>query len=333
MTSDDYDDGFMAGLAGAHAELLDDGFMAGLAGAHAELLTDLQRTMDQVHRSWFTELGEVVSSIQLASMARLTLTDVSYELAITKPLFEGIDFNLLGNHLDVQMSLMPEVQHSISAFWASYSDLAASFQGLDDIFQLPAFVLPGATRELSTTSQALDMLYPMEHRTDTEAIEVETYSLVEEEFGDSDLIVLLERLDSQFVTMYRGAVASLDGDNPDRFRHVLTSLRELWNHLLRKLAPKEDVKKWIKRHGIQDYLYDGKPTQHAKIRYALRDLEDEPLRDFVEADTRAMVKLYALYGRLHELDIGVTDEQLRAITIKTESYLSYILKVREWSLE
>ena len=83
----------------------------------------------------------------------------------------------------------------------------------------------------------------------------------------------------------------------------------------------------------QGYLHDGKPTQHAKIRYALRDLEDEPLRDFVEADTRAMVKLYALYGRLHELDIGVTDEQLRAITIKTESYLSYILKVREWSLE
>ena len=45
--------------------------------------------------------------------------------------------------------------------------------------------------------------------------------------------------------------------------------------------------------------------------------------DFIEADTRAMVKLYTLYGRLHALDTGVTDNQLRAITFRTKSYLSY----------
>ena len=63
----------------------------------------------------------------------------------------------------------------------------------------------------------------------------------------------------------------------------------------------------------------------------LRDLGDEPLRDFVEADAKAIVKLYTLYGRLHGLDTGVTDEQLRAISFRTESYLSYLLRVREWS--
>lgn len=297
------------------------------------IMTDLQKTMDQVHRSWFTELGDVVSSIQLASMARLTLTDVSYQLAVTKPLFEEIDFDLLGNHLDVQMSLMSEVQHSISAFWASFGNLAASFQGLDDIVKLPAFVLPGATRELSTTSQALDMLYPLEHRTDTEVVELEPYPLVEAETGDHDLIALLERVDPQFVTMYRGAVGALDGDNPDRSRHVLTSFRELWNHLLRKLAPKEEVTEWIEENRTQGYLHDGRPTRHAKIRYVLKDIGDESLRDFVEADAKAMVQLYSLYGRLHEMDIGVTDEQLHAITIRTESYLSYLLRVQEWSKE
>ena len=65
----------------------------------------------------------------------------------------------------------------------------------------------------------------------------------------------------------------------------------------------------------------------------LRDLEDESLRDFVVADERAMLQLYALYDRLHGLDTEVTDKQLHAITIRTESYLSYILMVREWSIE
>ena len=90
---------------------------------------------------------------------------------------------------------------------------------------------------------------------------------------------------------------------------------------------------WIKQHGIQEYLHDGQPTRHAKIRYALKDLEDDPFGDFLEADTKAMVKLYTLYGRLHELATGVSDEQLRAITFRTESHLGYILRVREWSIE
>ena len=314
-----------------HADLL--GAVQDLNKLSSGIMTDLQRTVDQVHRSWFTELGDVTSSIQLATMARPTLTDVSYQIAITKPLFEEIDFDLLGKHLDVQMSLMSEVQHSISAFWASYGGLAESFRGLDDIVQLPAFVLPGATRELSTTSHALDVLYPMEERTEKEATGLEPYPSVEEEIEDSVLISLLERVDPQFVTMYRGALAALESNNPDRSRHVLTSLRELWNHLLRKLAPEEEVREWIEEHNNPDHLHNGKPTRYAKMRYALKDLGDEPLREFVEADSRAMVKLYTLYGRLHGLDTGVTDEQLRIITVRTESYLSYILRVREWSIE
>ena len=263
----------------------------------------------------------------------MALSDISYDLSVSERLLTSFDYDFLGRHLDIQLSTMSEVQRSMSDLWASLDGLASSMPSLEDIVQLPSFVLPGATYELTTTSHALDVLYPMEHRADTEVIELEPYPLEEEETGATDLIVLLERVDSQFVTMYRGAVEALQSDNPDRSRHVLTSLRELWNHLLRKLAPKEDVMEWIKEYGSQGYLHDGQPTRHAKIRYALRDLEDEPLGDFLEADTKAMVKLYTLYGRLHGLDTGVSDEQLRAITFRTESYLGYILRVREWSIE
>ena len=295
--------------------------------------TLLPNVVEQAHVSWLSDIHRAsIPSIELDGVVRMALSDISYDLSVTERLLTSFDYDFLGRHLDIQLSTMSEVQRSMSDLRASFDGLASSMPSLEDIVQLPSFVLPGAAHELTTTSHALDVLYPMEHRADTEVIELETYPQGEEGIEDSDLIVLLERVDYHFATMYRGAVASLDSDNPERSRHVLTTFRELWSHLLRRLAPKEEATEWIERNGIQGYLQDGRPTRHAKIRYVLRNLGD-PLGDFIEADTRAMVKLYTLYGRLHALDTGVTDNQLRAITFSTKSYLSYILRAREWSME
>ena len=315
----------------------------------ATRLTELSRATQQVHNlslgtsllpniaelahvSWLSDIHRAsIPSIELVGVAKM-VTDISCGLSVTERLFANFDYDFLGRHLDIQPSTMSDVQRSMSDLWASFDGLASSMPSLEDIVQLPSFVLPGATHELSIASHALDVVFPLDYRTDTEIVEPEPYPLVEEGIEDSDLIVLLERVDIQFVTMYRGAVASLDSDNPDRSRHVLTSFRELWSHLLRRLAPKEEVTAWVERNGIQGYLQDGQPTRHAKIRYVLRNLGN-PLGDFVEADTRAMVKLYTLYDRLHALDTGVTDNQLRVVTFRTKSYLGYLLRVWEWSME
>ena len=294
----------------------------------------LKDSIDQVHRSWSTEWQDVIRPFdQIEAIAKKVLSDVAYSTSVVKPIWDGVDFDVIGQQLRIQQSIMSEIQRSTSAFMTSYRMLSESFRSIDDLIELPSFVLPGATREIAMTGHTLDVLYIEGDETQEEAAELRPYSVVEEELEDSDLIGMLEQVGLRFVTTYRGAVAALHSDNPDRSRHVLTSFRELWNHLLRKLAPKEEVTEWIEENRIQGYLHDGQPTRHAKIRYVLKDIGDESLRDFVEADAKAMVELYALYGRLHGLDTGVTDEQLRAITSRTESYLSYILRVREWSIE
>ena len=322
----------LANHTAGHTDLLRSA--VGLHELSLNISADLKKSIDQVHHSWFSEWRDAIRPFgQIENMAKIVLSDVSYSAAVVKPIWDGIDFDVIGEQLSIQQAIMSEIQRTMSEFMTYYCLFGESFQGIDDLIELPSFVLPGATREIATTGQALDVLYTVEDETQEEAVELEPYPMVEEEIGDSDLIALLERVGPQFVSMYRGAVAALDGDNPDRSRHVLTSFRELWNHLLRKLAPKEEVAEWIEGNRVQGYLHDGQPTRHAKLRYVLRNLGDESLRDFVEADARAMVKLYTLYGRLHGLDTGVSDEQLRAITIRTASYLSYILRVREWSIE
>ena len=290
--------------------------------------------LEQAHVSWLSDLHRAsIPTIQLEGVVRMALSDISYDLSVTERFFSTFDYDFLGIHHTVQMSTMAEVQRSMSDLWATYAGLATSMPSIEDIVQLPSFVLPGATRELTTTSHALDVLCPVEGRSERESIEIEPCPLLAEEDADSNLLALLGRVDPHLAKMYRGAVISLGGSNPDRSRHVLTSLRELWNHLFRKLAPNKEVKQWIDNHRIQGVLKDEQPTRLARIRYVLRDLEDGSLRNFVVADEKAMVQLYALYDRLHGLDTGVTDKELNAITVRTESYLSYILMMREWLIE
>ncbi|NLO32682.1 MAG: hypothetical protein GX117_04900 [Candidatus Hydrogenedentes bacterium] len=58
-----------------------------------------------------------------------------------------------------------------------------------------------------------------------------------------------------------------------------------------------------------------------------RELNNDPLTDFLMHDTRALVKLIELFNGVHELEAALTDEQLRAILLKTDSWLMYILQI------
>jgi len=94
------------------------------------------------------------------------------------------------------------------------------------------------------------------------------------------------------------------------------------------LAPDEFVAAWIP--GItnqKDLLHEGKPTRRARVLYVCRELNNDPLTDFLLHDTRALVKLIELFNRVHELETELTDEQLRAIVLKTDSWLMYILQI------
>ena len=62
----------------------------------------------------------------------------------------------------------------------------------------------------------------------------------------------------------------------------------------------------------------GRPGR-ARILYICREIDNEPLSEFLTHDTKAFVKLIKLFNRVHELKPGLTDEQLKAIFHKTES--------------
>lgn len=77
----------------------------------------------------------------------------------------------------------------------------------------------------------------------------------------------------------------------------------------------------------KDLLHEGKPTRRARVLYVCRELNNAPLSDFLMHDTRALVKMIELFNRVHELETALTDEQLRAILLRTNSWLMYILQI------
>ncbi len=283
--------------------------------------------LSSVHHSWLSKLSHLSkSSVQFESIAKLALSDISYNLTVIEPRMSKINFADLGRQLDIQQPVMSAIEHSMSNFMASHRLLVESIQDIDDLVKLPSFVLPGASRELASTGHCLDVLYPPANQTQTSDEEIEAYPTIEGGLEGSDLVDLLKRVDPDLSIMFMGAVSALNGHNQDRSRHVLVSLRELRNQLLRRLAPKEELAQWIIGQANQSYIYEGKPTRRAKIMYALREVDNEPLRGFIEADVDAAIKLFKLYDRLHEKKVGVTDDQLRAIFIRSRSLWEYLLK-------
>ena len=269
----------------------------------------------QVHSSWLKELQRAaISTDHLEDVVKLTLSDVSYDLSVIAQSMPKVDpVGLSSGEVQAVVAAASEAQRSIPTLCATYVTLADSFQDIQDLVRVPSFVLPGATRELTTASYALKALYPLEDEAEEEGLRL---AAVKEESEGSDLIRLLEKVGPEFVALYTGAEEALVDRNPDRTRHVLASLRTLWDNLLWKLAPDKDVGDWISERGDEGYLHNGKPTRRARIHYILRDQIDTPLRRFVETDTKAWLELYALCHRLHKLEIGVTDGQLHLVFLR-----------------
>jgi hypothetical protein len=297
----------------------------------ASATSRIAESLSAAHQSWLDTIRPVQHDFshisQLQASAKLALCDTSLRLAATERLMAGIDFEAIRGRFQIEMPVIAGLESSIAHVAASYGGLAESLREISDITRLPAFVLPGATREIYTTSFALETLRPWGDRDEDEA-ETEIQLVAEAELETSGCIALLQQVDPGLARPYIGARDALYGNNADRARHILSSLRELWNHLLRRLAPDDLVAAWIPGVSNQkDLLHEGKPTRRARVLYVCRELNNDPLTDFLMHDTRALVKMIELFNRVHELETALTDEQLRAILLRTDSWLLYILQI------
>ena len=297
--------------------------MISQAAGSVRFLEDTRR----VHRTWLETARTMQNTVGwLNAAAAKTLVDVVYRLTVAERFFGRIDLEILEQSLALPKQGLSGLSESINAAASTYAKLAGSVETVEDIAGLPEFVLPAATREILTTGYALDTVVVTEEpQEETDTSLAELIGEVEEETSGWES--LLQAVDPDLVMPYKGAHQALSGSNPDKARHVLVSLRELWDHLLRRLAPDHKVLTWVPHK--TDLVHNGRPTRKARVLYICRSIAHGPLSDFTVEDTKAFVKLLNFFNRVHELRGKLTDQELRALVIRSDSWLMYVLRLWE----
>jgi len=295
-------------------------------GARTPLIDPVLMDLSRTHQTWLTQISPAQDAIaQLQATARLALGDLGLRTAVIEGLYSRLDLELISRELAVSRPVLQNLSDAMADLTQGYGDLSASIQSLPDVTRLPAFALPGATREVFVAGYALDTVV-MRGRGDRERDASEAQWVAEVEQETSGCLALLQSIDPALGIPYVGAREALQSTSVDRARHALSSLRELWDHLLRHIAPDDQVLTWVP-NDRQDLLHKGRPTRAARVLYVCRSLNHGPLSELIVQDTRTLVGFMELLNHVHELESSFTDEQLQAVLVRSDSWLMYILQI------
>lgn len=227
-------------------------------------------------------------------------------LAKTSPSFLADSDRLLSSNL----------LEGISSLTTSYQNAIESIPDL--LSPQSAFIARYAPAEYLSGVEVLEKICT---ESDEEA-EIEELPSVDEE---------LTSFDEQLLDMLNGARSSLKSDNPDKARHVTTSVRELFTHVLHRLAPDKTVRQWTED---SSHYHNGRPTRRTRLLYICRQFSDDPMKKFVEADVSAALALIdALNAGTHGVASKLTEFHLQAIICRMESLILYLLRVSQESFE
>lgn len=214
------------------------------------------------------------------------------------------------------------------AISTNLGNLTRSYQSLINV---------AATRESLASRLPLITTYaPVEYYREVEV--VETITVDEESDVDAEPIDnaiadtlpsvdgLLADFDDRLIALLNGARQSLRDDNPDRARHVTTSVRELFTQVLHALAPDDDIRGWT---SSDDHFHNNRPTRRARLLYICRHIDCDPLSRFVQDDVRAALSFVdSLHSGTHVVESRLSEVQLASIVSRMESLLVFLLQIR-----
>lgn len=279
--------------------------------------------MERIHKSWTA--SHLASQNMLADIqktAKLTLGTASYLTAIAERVRTQVDFTKFAAALRIETDVARLLGTSITSAESSFSQLAKSLSGLAELTRVPSIVMPSASREILVSEYTILELSPS-----TEPAEQDNYAdvIADVQEDTSEVCILIKKVNPKLADAYQGSKDALRNKNADYARHVLSSLREMWNNLMWTLAPDEQIMPWI--GDCSDYLHEGKPTRRARIGYICREFSHEPLSEFMSHDTKAFIEMISFFNRVHQLDNGLTDQQLNALILRSDSWLMFILQI------
>lgn len=161
----------------------------------------------------------------------------------------------------------------------------------------------------------------------TNALENDTLSIDgvnDETLGRTNITNELSLISTDLDSRWKGALFSLNPNNPDASRHFCTSAREIFVQILDAYAPDEDV---LTRFPECEKTDKGQPTRRAKIKHILVNagIVSKAAVDFVDEDVKNVLQLFRVFNDGTHGSSGRYElSKLVAIKERVESGITYL---------
>lgn len=311
----------MAFLANAHSHLasfvLKDAELERLARSTVALAPQWQEAAMAYQR-----LGENIAvAAEQAFKSHYASVATSSFLAQQRLL--QVPWDSIGSITPINPSAFMGIRDNFTTLAERYQSLVLSYGEQENLIaSFPPIVSGGPPLEILTSAKVLDSLSRHIDKEEDEERICQAESSYEDEI-ECDTNQLLEAFNPKLRAAWLGAKEASRSENPDRGRHVSVSLREVVTHTLHGLAPDQEVRSWTKE---PCHFHEGRPTREARVLFICRGINHGPFSGFMRADVRANIEFIELFQRgTHSLAASFTDDQLRALIVRTDSLLRFLL--------
>jgi len=248
---------------------------------------------------------------------------------LSEKLAVRMDYDQLGMKLGISTMLSKELMISYDNLVSSYCDYFDEISNMTDgLLSTNPLITLQSSRELFNETNALSIITPAVNVDEDDDKELhETINRVNLDFSDSidDLLLTLSK---DFALRYRGAKEALLSSNPDKVRHVCTSLRELFIEYLNLIAPDREVRDWVTNPDL--FTADNQVTRKAKLLYLCKDLDSGYFKEFIEKDIDSILMLYhMLNSGTHGAIRKYTTTELRTFLIRIEGAIQILYELKK----
>lgn len=259
-----------------------------------------------------------LSSIVInSSIAKATELSVFAEKSLSH-----FDYKSIGSLIGISEESRANLNASFTIFSIGYSGLLNTFNiNPKSYFDLNSSFVKSVPIEYFTGANLLEII------SREEEVSVEEEILKNEIQYENEVFLskFLPKIDSGLYDMWKGAIEAYHSDNSDKVRHFATSIREIFTHLMGKMAPDEEIKQWSQSE--QDF-HDGRPTRKSRLNFMCRNISNDSFKDFVNKDVAATLAFINLFQKgTHQIKPNFSQKQLTAIKSKSESTIKFMLEI------
>lgn len=159
--------------------------------------------------------------------------------------------------------------------------------------------------------------------------EIEDSNICPSDLLRTEIEGMLQKLSPDLSNRWKGALFSLNPQNPDAARHFCTSAREVFVQILDMNAPDEKV---FALNPDCDVTPSGQPTRKEKIRYLLRccGLLAAEAVDFVDENVTNVLALFRVFNDgTHGSSGKFGLSKLMSIKIRVEDGITYLCSISQ----